>query len=179
MGRPFLRNTFSFLLVSSLLPFISSTSYAANYVEGSFGIAWLASDNSELDSNTYAPYRIHYGHQISHSRFLETGYLGGDNYEDESKDDLEMDMIYIKLKHFYKINDSYAIYAKVGAGAYRYDLENDDKSISKKNGLGLSLSVGYEFTLENDISVGFEYEHFNTARFRSNTVNGNVKYHFM
>lgn len=179
MGSSFLRNTFSFLLVSSLLPFITSTSYAANYVEGSVGIAWLASDNPELDSNTYAPYRIHYGHQISHSRFLEAGYLGGDNYENESKDDLEMDMIYIKLKHFYKINDSYAIYAKVGAGAYRYDLENDDKSISKKNGLGLSLSVGYEFTLENDISVGLEYEHFNTARFRSNTVNGNVKYHFM
>lgn len=87
MGNAFTSRTVTRLLIALVLPLVSSTSLANNYIEASFGIAWLESDNSALDSNTYAPNRIFYGYQIDDGVFIETGYLAGDNYDDEKKDD--------------------------------------------------------------------------------------------
>lgn len=151
---------------------------ANNYIEASFGLVWLESDNAELDSNTYTPNRIFYGHQIDDVVFIETGYLAGDNFDDDKKDDLEVDMLFMKLKRFYRVNNKYAIFVKVGTGIYQYELQNDDASIATENGLALTLSAGYEFALKHNLSVGLEYEYLSSARFSSNTLFADVKYHF-
>jgi opacity protein-like surface antigen len=178
MGNAFTSRTVTRLLIALVLPLVSPTSLANNYIEASFGIAWLASENSALDSNTYAPSRIFYGYQMGENVFIETGYLAGDNYDDKKKDDLAVDMFFVALKSAHQINRKYAVYAKTGAVVYQYELKNEDASISKENGLGLIVSAGYEFTLEKSISVGLEYEYLNSVRFNSNTLFANVKYEF-
>lgn len=87
-------------------------------------------------------------------------------------------MLFVTLKISHQINRKYAIFAKAGAAVYQYELKNDDANISKENGLGFILSSGYEFTLENHLSVGLEYDYFNSERLSSSTLFANVKYDF-
>jgi len=166
-----------FLMLSFLM--FTGTAQANSYVEASFGIAQMNSSNEELDSNEFAPYRIYYGYSIAEGVYLETGYLAGDNFDNESQNNFELDSMFINIKGLFLLNNNYAIFAKFGTSVYQYELQNDDDTVSIERGLGYSVSTGWEFVLENrHILVGLEYENSNSVRMETNIIHGNVQYRF-
>jgi len=110
---------------------------------------------------------------------LETGYLAGDNFDNESQNNFELDSMFINIKGLFLLNNNYAIFAKFGTSVYQYELQNDDDTVSIERGLGYSVSTGWEFVLENrHILVGLEYENSNSVRMETNIIHGNVQYRF-
>ena len=167
------------LLLTSVILFCASESEANQYVEASFGFAQMNSSNDELDSNQYGPYRIYYGRSLTDGVFFEVGYLSGDNYENTSQDDFEIDSLFVNMKGVMALNRRYALFVKLGSFAYRYELQNDDGSDSRKNGLGYAASAGWEYVLDNrHILVGLEYENTKTVHMETNVIHGNVQYRF-
>jgi len=166
---------------------LSSTNLvlANNYVGASFGTAGVDYDSAQKSSDGYVLGRIFYGRAINELLSLETGLLTAssvDTNEDDNdsikQDDLDMDIFFVALKGSLKLNDKHALFAKVGGNLYRYEIQNENQATYSEEGLGYSLSVGWEYALNNAFTTGLALQNLEMDKMASGALNLDLIYPF-
>jgi hypothetical protein len=158
---------------------------ANDYIGASFGSAGVDYDSDQKSADGYVFGRFFYGRHISDLISIETGFMTGssiDTDEDDDdiikQDDLDIDVFFVHLKAGLKLNDKHALFTKVGANAYYYEIQNENQASTSEEGLGYSLSAGWEYTLNNAFTTGIELKNMTMGDMDAGSLNFDLMYHF-
>lgn len=173
------------ILLSACLLCASNIALAKDTIGVSFGTAGVDYDSDQKSTDGYVLGRLFYGHYLNDLISLETGFMTGssvDTNEDDDdtvkQDDLDIDIFFVNLKASFKLNDKHALFTKIGTNAYYYEIQNENQATTSEEGLGYSLSAGWEYTLSNAFTTGIELKNMTMGDMDAGSLNFDLMYHF-
>jgi len=167
-----------FLLSIPLL--ITENIFANDYFGASLGAAGVDYNSTGKKSEGYGFGRLFYGYSFNDTFSIEGGFLTGSSSDEEdksnTKDDIEIDIFFIQSKSNYRINEDHALYFKIGADLYNYEIKDNNNMITKEDGLGYSYAFGWKYAIFNHLSTSVDLENSDFGDMDAGAINFSIMY---
>lgn len=167
--------------VTILLPLIfTGNTFADGYFGASLGAAGVDYDSTGTESDGYGFGRLFYGLRINDFLSAEAGFLTGSSADEEdksdSKDDIEIDIFFVKAKAAIDISENNSLYATAGADFYDYEIKDKNNNISKEDGVGYSYAFGWQYSINKYFNTSIDLENSDLGDMKSGSINFAIMY---
>jgi len=170
---------FAFIVAAFLF---STSSFAQQHIAVGVGVGSL--DNENTDPNL-GQFFIEYNYLLSLPWSFQVRYLVGDSDDfnlvlDDilTENDLEMNSLILALRADHKLSNQFSLYATMGANFYEYKTRYRQRNIRDESGGGFAGAIGGQYQLNQNWSLGAEYQYLDFGDANSNTFNLKLGYHF-